>query len=129
MTTVPTAADLKEKFPFFASVDNALVTEYISQAGRNVDDSWLADDQERAIEYLACHLMYVDGAASGGTPPGSAGGGGFVISKRIGDAGETYDSRSLLSGKGSLLDQFRSTVWGRNYLDLLQKNQPGVLTV
>ena len=129
MTTVPTAADLKERFPFFASVDDGMVAEYITQAGRNVDDSWLVDDQASATTYLACHLMYVDGVASGGTPPGGAGGAGFVTSKSIGDSSTSYGTSSYLKGGGSATDQYRSTVWGRNYLDLLRKNQPGILVI
>lgn len=124
---VPTAVDLKTKFPFFASVADPVVTDFIAEAGRSVDDSWLAGDQANATMYLACHLMYVLGAAStSGAPPGSPGGGGVVQSQSIGDASVSYAATTFLKGGGSVNDDYRSTIWGRQYLRLLKLNQPGV---
>lgn len=124
---VPTVVDLKTKFPLFASVDDGVVTSFIAEAGRSVDDTWIAGDQANAIMYLACHFMFTLGVTSaGGAPPGSAGGSGVVQSQSIGDASVSYAVSSFLKGGGDANDNLRSTVWGRMYLRLLRLNQPAV---
>lgn len=123
----PTASDLKAKFPLFASVDNGVVTEFLAEAGRSVDDTWITGDQANAIMYLACHLMFVLGVTgSGGAPPGGAGGSGVVQSQSIGDASVSFAVNSFLKGGGDDRDDLRSTVWGRQYLRLARLNNPAV---
>lgn len=130
MVSVPTAADLKTKLPFFASVDDTVVTDFITEAGREIDDDWLAGDQENAAIYLAAHLMYVLGATgASGAPPGSAGGGGAKQSESIDGASVSYAVTSFLKGGGDSSDELRSTVWGRQYLRLVRRSNPGVLVV
>lgn len=127
MVAIPTAAALKLKLPFFASVDDGVVSSYIADAGRSVDDSWLAGDQANAVIFLAAHYMFVLGAASvTGAPPGGAGGSGAVQSKSVGDASESYAVNSFLKGGGANEDDLRSTVYGRQYLRLLRLNVPAV---
>jgi hypothetical protein len=76
--------------------------------------------------YLAAHLMFSLGAASAsGAPPGAGGGGGPVQSESIGDSSVSYAATSFLRNDGSALEDYRSTVWGRRYLQLLRLNQPG----
>lgn len=124
---VPTAADLKAKLPFFSSVDNGVMEDFITEAGRSVDDTWIAGDQKNAIMYLAAHNMFVLGVTStGGAPPGGAGGSGVVQSQSIGDSSVSFAATSFLKGDGSVNDDLRSTVWGRMYLKLARLNVPAV---
>jgi hypothetical protein len=127
MVAVPTPADVKTKLPYFASVNDDLMRDFIAEAGRSVDDTWITGDQASATMYLACHLMYVLGAVSAeGAPPGGAGGSGVVQSQSVGDSSVSYAVNSYLKGGGDVNDDYRSTVWGRAYLRLLRLNQPGV---
>ena len=122
-----TPAHLKAKIPFFASVEDSVVADFISDAGRSVDDSWTTGDQANAVMYLAAHMMFVLGFTSAsGAPPGGAGGIGAVQSESIGDASVSYATNAFLKGGGALDDDLRSTVWGRMYLRLLRLNGRGV---
>jgi hypothetical protein len=124
---VPTPADLKAKLPYFAGVDDTVMADTITEAGRSVDDSWIVGDQKNAIMYLAAHLLFVLGATStGGAPPGGVGGSGVVQSQSIGDASVSFAVNSYMKGSGDLQDDYRSTIWGRQYLRLLRLNQPAV---
>ncbi|MDO8800052.1 DUF4054 domain-containing protein [Phenylobacterium sp.] len=59
--TTPTAADLKAKFPTFAAVADGVVTSAITDANRQVDESWLEGDYANAIMLLAAHNLALDG--------------------------------------------------------------------
>lgn len=124
---VPSAVELKTKLPFFASVDDGVMADFITEAGRSVDDTWIAGDQKNAIMYLAAHNMFILGVTgSGGAPPGGAGGSGVVQSQSIGDASVSYAVNSFLKKDGGLNEELRSTVWGRMYLRLARLNGPAV---
>lgn len=59
--TAPTAADLKARFPAFAAVADATVTAALTDATRQVDESWIEGDFATGRILYACHLMTMDG--------------------------------------------------------------------
>lgn len=67
--TLPTAADLKTRYPAFAAVPDATVEYWIDDGQRFVRDSWNADDYAVGLMSYAAHNLALQGygtaAASG----------------------------------------------------------------
>ena len=56
----PTSATLKARFPAFASVDDAVVSQAITEAMRSVDQTWTEGDYTLAIMLRAAHILTLD---------------------------------------------------------------------
>ena len=132
--TVPSALDLKARYPEFAPVDNALIGAVISEAAAQVSTRWLERDYVPAIINLAAHML-----ASEGEPSRTRNDGvvvaerGPVKSETVGDVTITYastdDSASQSASSGVAPNQLADTVYGKRYLMLLRKNFAGVVVV
>ena len=118
--SVPTATDLKARFPIFATVADATVTACIADASRFVDTSWLEADYQPAIMFLAAHYLVTEGAT--GANPAAA---GPITGERLGDASVNYAAPSA----SAQVSDYANTVYGKRFLALLRVNQPGVLVV
>lgn len=140
MVDVPTVVEVKARHPEFSSVDDTRIDLFISDATRQVDDTWLTDDQKPAIIALTCHLMSLEGEpaltaslANGGNTSGSANG-KFLKRRKVGDTeNEFAESAGTLAAaqKSSTASQagYRSTPYGARFLKLLQLNHSGVRVV
>jgi hypothetical protein len=112
----PTVSDFKTRFPEFVSDADTRVQIFLDEASLHVDTSWLEQDYQRAIMYLAAHLLLGERAAI-------ATGGGVVQSESFGgEISKTYKLDDDATGLGS-------TVYGRRYRELLRLNRPGPLVV
>lgn len=114
--TIPTAAELKARYPAFASVADAYVDAIILEASGRVDSTWREADYQPAIMALAGHTMTVEGVGD----DVSAQLKGF---KRL-KVGPLELERDLSLGK--ITSDLQTTVYGQRYLTLLRLNKPGV---
>lgn len=113
--TVPTAADLKARYPGFAAVADATVTYWITDALRTVTTAWIEADYPIAIMLLAAHELAQQGLEAGdaaGLPPG-------VTRFRSGSM-EVGISESMASATG-----YASTRYGREFLIYLKRSRGG----
>lgn len=128
--TPPTAAEFKAKFPTFAAVASATIDSAVGEASASVDTSWIEADYQPAIMYLAAHIMTIDGVVIGSAGLGDGAGiinAGLVTDMKVGDvmvklAGSAGEGGSGASG-------YRSTPYGRRFLELLRRNQPAIALV
>lgn len=123
--TLPTAANLKARFPEFASVSDAIVTEAIQEASGMVDQSWMEDDYQIAIMLAACHIMALEGR---GTGPDSKSNSGYAASFQTIKSGQLTLTRGNASayGDGSW---WGSTRYGRRFWYYLRRNRAGMRVV
>lgn len=114
----PTPADLKQRYPAFAGVDDATIQFWLTDAERFVDESWIEGDYSPALQAAAAHAMAREGldASSGATIPAgltSFRSGSFAVT-----LSDTAASQSVAAG-------FGSSRYGRDYLALLAASKGG----
>lgn len=120
--TAPTIADLKARFPAFASVGDPLLTLVLNEAIGAIGPEWLERDRAPAQLYYAAHMLASEGAADGGVSAVA----GPVKRDKVGDAETEF--AGVAGGTGDT-SGFGSTEYGRRYLRLLRLNFPGVAVV
>lgn len=118
---LPTPDDLKSMYPEFATVSDAVITQYIDMAARNVDTTWFEEDYQRAIITLACHLMAISGIGSG--PDSKANNGEMAIYKVIRSGALTLQKFDKASDDSFW--QFSASRYGKIYRMLLKLNRGG----
>lgn len=112
---VPTAADLKARYPGFAAVPDATVSYWIADAQRVVTDAWIEADYPIAIMLHAAHELASQGLEAGagaGIPQG-------VTSFSSGSMDVSF-SDAIASATG-----YAATRYGREFLVLLRRNRGG----
>lgn len=106
---VPTAADLKTRYPAFAGVEDATVTYWIADAGRVVDESWPETSFGPAMMAHAAHMMVEVGALAGqGLIPAG------VTSFKSGTFSATVSDRQANA------EGYATTSYGRQFLAMRQ---------
>jgi hypothetical protein len=128
---VPTASQLKEKFPRFGAVEDARVTTSIVEAAGEVPTTWRESDYQPGILYLAAHLLMVDdvtiSTVGGGTTTLSAADRlAQAKSITIGPLKASFETerdegKTSKSGSSS---GYGSTVYGQRFLELKARNTP-----
>lgn len=124
----PTAAEMKARFPVLSALENATIEAFVSEASRQVDESWVEADYKTAIQYLAAHMMVAEGLVNSDGVAAVVGTTGPVKSESLGDASLTYSDRggSGLSGDEAELS---TTPYGQRFAELRRKNHFPVLIV
>lgn len=128
MVQVPTAAELKTRYPEFDGVGDGLVAAVITEASAMVDDSWVLEDQKPAIMVYAAHLLSVEGYPARAVNPGSFNpgtAGREIVARRVGDVSVQYAQSSSPGGSG-LIASLGTTVYGRRFAQLLKLNAPAI---
>lgn len=124
---VPTAADLKARFPAFNSVSNNTVEAALSEAARMVDESWTEGDFKPARMYYAAHLMVLDGLGDSKEAKIS----GLVLSGltsiKIANLGVGFAKPK--EGSSKALSTLMTTSYGQRFVDLLRLNKPAVVVI
>lgn len=123
--TIPTAADLKARFPVFAAVADPTITSAIVEAQTRIDASWTDEDGPLAIMLYAAHVMTLDGLGAGAEAEmAKAGALGFQTMR---SGALTLERKADAAGADrSILNE---TMYGRRFLALLKVNQPAVAVV
>ena len=117
----PTPADAKLRYPDLATVDNTVWQYWLTDAERNVDQSWGADYQPGLIS-LAAHRLTKAGAgpsaAIGDIPAG-------LTSFRSGNMSLSFsDSAASQSAAGG----YDTTKYGQEWAEMARKRSAGGFT-
>lgn len=128
--TVPTAADLKARYPEFDAVSNDLVTLVITEAAGTVSTSWLERDYAPAIMLLTAHMLVTEGAVERANPDGDGTSTmtttGAVKSYRVGEVQVSYAGTGEGAGAASGdLAGLSATEYGKRFLALRRANFGG----
>jgi len=117
---VPTATEFKARHTGFAAVADGTVTSMLAEASRSVSTCWAEADYGDAIMYLAAHLIAEEQSAGG---PSAASKAGPI--KRV--KADTVEIEYMAGGaKDATLG---TTIYGRRFLALRDRNVPRVLVV
>lgn len=119
---LPTAAELKLRYPAFAAVADDTVTYWIEDATRSVDTSWSEGDYAPALMSLAAHNMALTGLGAEASALASLPAGVTRIKSASFEAAFT-DAAANARASGS----FDATRYGQEYLLLLRRNKAGPL--
>ena len=119
--TVPTAANLKARFPAFAAVPDQTVTAAIERAQRQVDQSWTEGDYGEGIMLYAAHDMTLDGLGTGADAQANAQGLSGFRSIR---SGSLSLERASGAGSGDSAG-IESTSYGQRFARLRRQNRAG----
>ncbi|MGJ0397416.1 MAG: DUF4054 domain-containing protein [Methylocystis sp.] len=124
---IPTAGDLKARFPAFAAVADAAVTSAITEAQTRVDTTWTDQDGPLAIMLYAAHVMTLDGLGVGAEAEmAKAGALGFQTMR---SGALTLERKADATGGAGDRSILNETMYGRRFLALLKVNQPAVALV
>jgi len=118
---IPTAADLKARYPAFAAVADATVDIHIADAATNgVDTSWIEADYSAAICALAAHTMALLGIGEATEAESYARQG--VTALRTGNFSASFSDKRVAAASGGGYD---ATPYGQAYKRLLRKSKGG----
>lgn len=128
--TVPTAANLKARYPEFDAVSDDLVTLVITEAAGAVSTLWLERDYAPAIMLLTAHMLVTEGAVERANPDGDGTSSmtttGAVKSYRVGDVQVSYAGAGEGAGSASGdLSGLSATEYGKRFLALRRANFGG----
>lgn len=119
--TVPTAAELKVRYVAFASVENATVDYWITDAQRFVGTDWIEGDYGPGLMALAAHNMALEGYGTDAAAIASVPAGVTRMKSGSFEMGFT-EAAANARAAGSL----ESTRYGQKYAALLKSNRGGL---
>lgn len=112
-------AAFRIRYPAFASVPDATVAYWITDAQRTVTDSWIDTDIEPATLALAAHNLALSSASGGAV--GDLAAMGVTSFKSASMSVNFAEGAVLRSGGGG----YRSTKYGVQFLPYLRRNRGG----
>lgn len=116
--TVPTASDLTDRYPEFASAPEPRITYWINDALRTVKTSWFEDDYQPAILAYAAHRLRLEGYGAGGGAVGDLAAMG-VTSFKSASMSVDFDAETVRkAGDG----EWTSTRYGAEFKVFLRRN-------
>jgi hypothetical protein len=119
--TVPTAADLKVRYPAFAAVSDDTIAIHLADASTQaVDTSWSEGSYTPAIAAFAAHKMALLGIGEHGEAAGYARAG--VTRIRSGNFDASFSERRVGQASSGKLD---ATPYGQEYQTLLRREKGG----
>ena len=110
-----TAADIKTRFPEFASVDSTTITRWITEAERNHNASAWSGKSDDGLAYMVAHFLTAFPGTECDGPIGL--GAGALTSTNEGQVGASWSPLTI--PKAFTKDDFGTTKYGRRYLSLL----------
>lgn len=118
----PIPATLKIRYPAFAAVGDDVVQYWLTDAERFADTSWMESDYAPALIAYAAHRMAETNVAGiKGSEAAQAVAAGLVRWKSASADMQFSDTAVAEQARGGL----STTLYGREYLDLLAKNKSG----
>lgn len=118
----PTPTEFKARFPEFASETDQRVQIFLTEAGTQVDTSWIEADYPTAIMFLAAHKLAMANANAGSG--GGSASSGPISSESFQGMSRSYDNSKMTAAQKS---SYGGTWYGQEFYLLLQKNKPGVM--
>lgn len=124
----PTAAQLKQRFPEFASLTDEQIQPVLEEAAAEVPEAWRDVDRTAGVLYLTGHLLASFGAGSSSSGGGGVAVTGAIKSRKVGDVSVEFFGQGALSS-GSVFSQYQATAYGRQYLFYIRRNTPPIAWV
>lgn len=121
--TKPTPAQLKARYPEFASVPDPTVQMFLDEAGSYVDDTWIERDYQPAYLAATAHLLAKGGYPRTGSVSIPLLGVG-VKRRKVGDVETEYNVASSGGSVGSA-GWWMSTPYGGSYYRLARMSIGG----
>lgn len=116
----PTAANLKERYPAFASTSDQVVEMFLAEASSYVGSNWTEADYRLGMMSVAAHNLSSEGyGAAIQVPTPHAVLGASIKRRKVGDVETEYNVAAPSSG-ASLQSMLSSTPFGRTYLRLVR---------
>lgn len=115
---VPTVDEFIERFPQFDGRDDLIEVMIAEAAVGEVNETWLAKDQKRAIMYWVAHSITME--------DNSADNSGQVQQETLGPISITY-ATPVQSGKTA--DKYNQTEYGRRFIEIRVRNFPGIVVI
>ena len=120
-----TYADFILRYPEFAILPEARVQMFLDDAACDVDETKFKDCVGSRI---TCALAAHYSALAYQSANGNAGSVGQMLSKTVDKVSATYATPDANLSKGSN-GYYMSTIYGQEYLSLLRRYCPGILTI
>lgn len=126
--TLVTATDFKTRFPVFEDEDDARISALLLEAGMQVDDTWVSqEDYTAGVMYLTAHLLVTERATlEEGADSGS--GDGEISSESFGPLSVSYKASSG-NVANDFVSEYSTTSYGKRWLRLVARNKPGIVAV
>lgn len=109
-----TASDIKNRFPEFASVDSATISQWIDEAGRQHNVECWGDKSDDGLAYMVAHFLAAFPPSGCDNPFGL--GPGPLTGSNEGQVGASWSPLNI--PKIFSQDDFGTTKYGRRYLSL-----------
>ncbi|QJD54314.1 putative structural protein [Aminobacter phage Erebus] len=127
--TAPTIDDFKTRYPEFVGIADPTLQMILDEAIAEVGDTWVEKDRTPAVLSLTAHML-----ASQGLGAPSAGGGGVAVTgavkrRKVGDVEVEFAGVASEGSGNGALSGYRTTMYGRRYLELMRKSFPAVYVV
>lgn len=106
-----------ERFPRFESADHYLIEMLLTEAGTQIDNTWLEQDYQNAILYWTAHMLQTEINAAG-----AGGANGVIQSESFGPMSRTYAVNASTVSDEAL----ETTIYGRRFKALRKANFPGI---
>ena len=127
---LPSAANLKSRYPEFTGVADATITLFLSEAGAMVDETWAEGDRAPAVLALAAHYLSLEGYPGRTSAQASFdvnNSGRDIAMRKVGDVAVQFREPRGASTSGT--PSLGSTVYGRRFQQLLMLNCPAIAVV
>lgn len=119
-----TPADMKERFPEFASLTDARVQLFIDDAELELAPAEWGDSYKKGWSYLSAHLLSC--SISSATGGGIGGANGPVASRAVGDVSISFGSNLSMDATAGA---YNLTPYGQEYWRLVNLLGVGMLAV
>lgn len=128
-----TPADVKARYPVFASASDTLIALLIGEAQGAVADTWILADQKPALIAYTAHLLAIETFDTNVIDAGDLGQvavTGRLESIEVGDVKTKFAHQYASEASGSAsASALSATPYGRRYLELLRRSNPAILVV
>lgn len=125
---LPTIANLKERFPIFASVGDPILQGALNEGANKVDTTWREVDYQNAIMLFAAHVLTIDGHGTGREAKFAALAEAGISSIKISSLAISL-KKGGSEGSSKSYGTLSSSSYGKRFLDLMRVNHPAVVVV
>jgi hypothetical protein len=123
--TIPTAEQIKARYPELNELADTRLNAVALEAARWVDEEWIEADYQIAIIHLTAHMLVAEGALDAGASAVS----GILTSDKLGDASQGWKARSEAAGYTGSDSELAGTVYGQRFIAIRNANNPAVCVV
>lgn len=110
------AASIKAFAPFFASVSDSVINQWIAYAETALAAVVFGANRDQAITYWVCH--YLTKTGGDGSTAGAA---GPETGRHVGDVGQTFAANDSASGGTLDVASLKTSIYGQLLIQLMRR--------